>query len=34
MAIVALCGFVAGGVMGIMHLRTRDQSWDLRSYVT
>jgi heme exporter protein C len=34
MAIVALCGFVAGGVMGIMHLRTRDQRWDLRSYVT
>ena len=34
MAIVALCGFVAGGVMAIMHLRTREQRWDLRSYVT
>jgi heme exporter protein C len=33
MAIVALCGFVAGGVMAIQHLRTRDSSWDLRSYV-
>ena len=33
MAIVALCGFVAGGVMGIVHLRRRDASWDMRSYV-
>jgi heme exporter protein C len=33
MAIVALCGFVAGGVMALQHLRTRDRSWDLRSYV-
>src|SRR5512139_2784244 len=33
MAIVALCGFVAGGIMGLMHLRTRDRRWDLRSYV-
>ena len=34
MAIVALCGFVAGGVMAIAHLRTRrPQQWDLRSYV-
>jgi heme exporter protein C len=33
MAIVALCGFVAGGVMAIMHLRSGDRSWDLRSYV-
>ncbi|HEX8076037.1 MAG TPA: cytochrome c biogenesis protein CcsA [Thermoleophilaceae bacterium] len=33
MAIVALCGFVAGGVMAIQHLRTRDRSWDMRSYV-
>jgi heme exporter protein C len=33
LAIVALCGFVAGGVMGAMHLRTRDQRWDMRSYV-
>src|SRR5215218_10532663 len=33
MAIVALSGFVAGGVMGIMYLRTRDRRWDLRGYV-
>ena len=33
MAIVALCGFVAGGIMAIKHLRTGDSSWDLRSYV-
>jgi heme exporter protein C len=33
MAIVALCGFVAGGVFGIRHLRSGDSSWDLRSYV-
>jgi len=33
MAIVALGGFVAGGVMAVKHLRTRDPSWDLRSYV-
>jgi heme exporter protein C len=33
MAIVALCGFVAGGVMAAMHLRTRDARWDMRSYV-
>ncbi|MGI8802158.1 MAG: cytochrome c biogenesis protein [Solirubrobacteraceae bacterium] len=33
MAIVALCGFVAGGVMAIAHLRTRDPRWDMRSYV-
>jgi heme exporter protein C len=34
LAIVALCGFVIGGIMAIAHLRTRDQRWDLRSYVT
>src|SRR6195256_6433006 len=34
LAIVALCGFVIGGLMAIAHLRTRDQRWDLRSYVT
>src|SRR4051794_35765756 len=34
MAIVALCGFVAGGIFAVMHLRTRDPRWDLRSYVT
>jgi heme exporter protein C len=33
MAIVALCGFVAGAVLAIQHLRTRDPSWDMRSYV-
>ena len=33
MAIVALCGFVAGGVFAIRHLRSGDRSWDLRSYV-
>jgi heme exporter protein C len=33
MAIVALVGFVAAGVMGIAHLRTGRRSWDLRSYV-
>src|SRR3989337_2255810 len=34
MAIVALCGFVAGGVMAIRHPRSDDRSWDMRSYVT
>jgi heme exporter protein C len=33
MAIVALGGFVFGGIMAIMHLRTRDPRYDLRSYV-
>jgi len=33
LAIVALCGFVAAGLMAIMHLRTRDARWDMRSYV-
>jgi heme exporter protein C len=33
MAIVSLCGFVAGGIMAIRHLRSGDASWDLRSYV-
>src|SRR5687768_9976524 len=33
MAIVALLGFVAGGVMAIQHLRTGDRRWDMRSYV-
>jgi heme exporter protein C len=33
MAIVSLCGFVAGGVMAIKHLRSGDSSWDFRSYV-
>jgi heme exporter protein C len=34
MAIVALCGFVAGGAFAVMHLRTRETKWDMRSYVT
>jgi heme exporter protein C len=33
LAIVALCGFVTGGVFGIRYLRTRDRAHDLRSYV-
>lgn len=33
LAIVCLCGFVAGGLLGIQHLRTGDSRWDLRSYV-
>jgi heme exporter protein C len=33
MAIVALCGFIFGGVMAIQHLRTGDRRYDLRSYV-
>jgi heme exporter protein C len=33
MAIVALCGFIAGALMAIQHLRTGDRSWDMRSYV-
>jgi heme exporter protein C len=33
LAIVALSGFVVGGLFAIQHLRTRDQRWDLRSYV-
>jgi heme exporter protein C len=33
LAIIALCGFVIGGLFAIAHLRTRDPRWDLRSYV-
>jgi heme exporter protein C len=33
LAIVALGGFVAGGVMAIKHLRSGDPAWDMRSYV-
>jgi heme exporter protein C len=33
LAIVALCGFVAAGLMAVAHLRTRDPRWDMRSYV-
>jgi len=33
MAIVALGGFVVGGIFAVQHLRTREAKWDLRSYV-
>jgi heme exporter protein C len=33
LAIVALSGFVLGGLLAIQHLRTRDPRWDMRSYV-
>jgi heme exporter protein C len=33
LAIVALGGFVAGGVFGLKHLRSGDRAEDLRSYV-
>jgi heme exporter protein C len=33
LAIVALCGFVAGGVMAIFQLRSGRPEWDMRSYV-
>src|ERR671930_1960706 len=33
LAIVALCGFVAGGVFAVKHLRSGDRADDLRSYV-
>lgn len=33
LSVVALSGFIAGGVMAIQYLRTRDPAWDLRSYV-
>src|SRR3954467_8960250 len=33
MGIVALCGFVWGGINAIQHLRTRESKYDLRSYV-
>jgi len=33
LGIVALCGFIWGGINGIQHLRTRDPKYDLRSYV-
>src|ERR687884_2237919 len=34
LAIVALCGFVAGGVYGVRYLRSGDRAHDLRSYVS
>src|SRR3954462_12311250 len=33
LAIVALCGFVAGGIFGIRYLQTGDRLHDLRSYL-
>jgi heme exporter protein C len=33
MAIVALCGFIFGGICAIQHLRTGESKWDVRSYV-
>jgi len=33
LGIVTLCGFMAGGVMGLKFLRTGDRRWDVRSYV-
>jgi heme exporter protein C len=33
LAIVALIGFVAGGVFAILHLRSGDRRWDAYSYV-
>ena len=33
LAIVSLCGFIAGGLFAIGHLRTGDRRWDMRSYV-
>jgi heme exporter protein C len=33
LAIMSLGGFIAGGVMAALHLRTRDPRWDVRSYV-
>jgi heme exporter protein C len=34
LAIVALLGFVAGGVFAILHLRSGDRRWDAYSYVS
>ena len=33
LAIVSLCGFVFGGILAVMHLRTGDRRYDMRSYV-
>ena len=33
MAIVALLGFVAGGIFAILHLRSGDRAYDMKSYV-
>jgi heme exporter protein C len=32
-AIVTLCAYVLGALFAVMHLRTRERTWDLRSYV-
>jgi heme exporter protein C len=34
LAIVALLGFVAGGVFAVLHLRSGDSRWDAYSYVS
>jgi heme exporter protein C len=34
LAIVALIGFVAGGVFAVLHLRSGDRKWDAYSYVS
>jgi heme exporter protein C len=33
LAIVALCGFVGGGLLAIKQLRSGERKWDMRSYV-
>src|SRR3954451_13558517 len=33
LAIVALCGFVAGGLVALKQLRSGEPKWDMRSYV-
>ncbi len=33
LAIVSLCGFIAGGLFAIGHLRTGEKRWDMRAYV-
>ena len=33
LAIMSLSGFIFGAVLAIMHLRTGDRRWDMRSYV-
>jgi heme exporter protein C len=33
LAIVSLCGFIAGGIFGVGYLRSGDRRWDMRSYV-
>jgi heme exporter protein C len=33
LAIVSLCGFILGGVLAVLQLRTGDRKWDMRSYV-